>query len=640
MVRAPLAVSFAVCLLVTSAVMAQAPPEVENVDLDPDKATLSWSAATGADVYNVYRGDIVLLKERDIPGACHAFGIAGTSFASVTGPPPGIAWFYLVTAESSSNGEGTPGFETAGPERDLLGRCGPVMRTHVLNRIGFGWDEWTRDRVAALGLQGYLDELLDPASIDESTNTDLNTRLANYEPDGLFELIGRQIVTGVYARRQLEHQYATFWTNHFNTYWIKISNIFRFLYPQCDDQGMPENCDPNFPDVANLETSLSQQREYDDFRDIGFNGNFRQMIDASAKSPAMIIFLDTILNGIDPGPPNENYGRELAELYTMGVDGGYTQDDVEELARVFTGWTICKHKTTAVGNPLAECIDNYWLPEPVGEWDAVFDATNHDCGQKVLFAGTAEEAIIPDTCSNIVDGVNDVDLALDAIVAHPSTARFISKKILQRFVTDTPTEAMIDVLVAEWNDAGNPQGVGDLREVLRAALELGFFLDPDMVGSKIKTPVEHFVSALRAIRGNTDGITTIFNYLRTAQHVPYYNAVPTGWPETGGSWIDTTNTLERQNFGVHVSALDAVAFGSSLIIMLNENGVSTAPGNAEEIVDFFIDALYGGALTPAERQEAIDFLNTDNLGTPSPYDDTRIRRMVGFLLGYAQFQEQ
>jgi len=614
---------------------AQAPPEVQNVDFS-DTATLSWSAAAGADHYNVYRGDLAVLAS-GVPGRCHGHAVPATTFDTPVDPGPDEGYFFLVTGESVLDGEGTPGAPSAGGTRPLLGSCGPVMRTHVLDRIGFGWDEWSRDRIDALGFQSYIDEQLDPATVDESTNTELNDRLAPYDPpETAFELIARRIVMGTYARRQLEQHYTTFWTNHFNTFWAKVQQLFTVLYPNCDG-GLPQ-CDPNFPQVANLQASLAQHRELEDFRDLGFNGSFREIVQASALSPAMIFYLDLYASAA--ATPNENYPRELLELYTMGVDGGYTQQDVEEVARALTGWTVCKRKISALGVPQEECIELYYIEPPEGEWDALFIPSNHDCTQKILFEDTPHEAVIPDTCGQPGDGENDMYLVLDAVVAHPATARYISTKILQRFVTDAPTEEMIDALVLEWNDAGNPHGVGDLREVLRAALSLDAFLDPDTTGSKVKTPAEHFISALRAIRGTTDGQTTIVNYLVNAQHIPHYNEVPTGWPETGDNWIGTNNTLERQNYGVHVSALSDLAFGSDPISLLNDNGVSTAPGNAAAIVDFYADVLFGGALTPAERQAAIDFLETDNLGNPTDYDDTRIRRTIGLMLGYAQFQEQ
>ena len=625
------------CFAALAPALGQAPAEVQNLVFS-DPSTLSWDPVTGADHYNVYRGALTGIDGSD-PARCHGFELGAETFSSPVDPQPGEGYFYLATAESIALGEGTPGIDSGAAVRPLLGRCVPVMRKHVLDRTGFGWSEWSRDRLDTLGLQGYLAEQLDPGSIDEATNTELNTRLAQYDPPvDIVELIAVDVVQAVYARRQLEQQVAVFWANHFNTFWLKLSEAYSTAYPPCESPGVPPQCDPNYPQVYYLETTLAQFREMEDFRGLGFAGNFRQMVEASALSPAMILYLDTFANVA--GTANENYARELLELFTMGVSGGYTQTDVEELARVFTGWTICKKKLPAIDYPLYDCIATYWEPFPEGEWTADFDPDNHDCEAKTLFLGQPEQIDIPATCGNPDDGVQDLDMALDAIAAHPSTARFISKKLLERFVTEVPDESMIDDLVAVWNDAGNPAGVGDLRAVLEAALTHPTFLDPNRVRTKIKTPLEHFSSAIRGVRGQTDGSDVVLSYLSRASHLPHFNPVPTGWPESGASWVDTTNTLERQNFGVYVTAFNNPLFGSDLIALLQDNGISTAPGNATGIVDFFVDVLYGGALNPAERQSAIDFLDTDIGGTPSPYDDTRIRRTVGYLLGYAQFQEQ
>ena len=204
-----------------------------------------------------------------------------------------------------------------------------------------------------------------------------------------------------------------------------------------------------------------------------------------------------------------------------------------------------------------------------------------------------------------------------------------------------PDQTMIDDIVAVWNDNANPLGVGDLKAVLGAILHHPAFLDPDRVGSKVKTPVEQVVSAIRAVAGQTDGLTFTLNTMINAQHIPHYNEVPTGYSELGDDWIGTNNTLERQNFAIALAFLNNPEFGSDPGALLTANGISTLPGNAAAIVDFFADTMFGGAITPTERQRAIDYLETDDLGLPDPnYDDGRLRQTVAFMLGYAQFQEQ
>ena len=627
-----------------AALLAQVPPEVPNFRFT-SKNTLSWNPAAGADYYNVYRGRLADMKA-GTPLQCHAYQVAGTTFATPQDPAVSREIFlYLVTGESES-GEGTPGASSAGVPRTLRGACGPVVAGHVMNRTGFGWGEWSSSRIQTLGIQGYIDEQLNPASINESDNAALNSRLAIHDPPAdIYGLAARLVLQAIYGRRQLEQTMTAFWENHFNTYWQKPVDMLISRYPPCDLVAQPY-CDPNFPQNVYREASATQHSETEKFRHLAFNGNFREIVEASAKSAAMIVYLDSIKNV--NGRPNENYARELLELSTMGVDGGYTQKDVEQLARILTGWNICKKELANADNPTAPCLTNYWLPSPAGRWVAHFDMSNiapgvkrHDCGQKILFEDTPYETTFPATpCVSPQEGVDELDAALDVIAAHPSTPRFISKKILQQLVTDNPTPAMIDALVAVWNNAANPHGIGDLREVTRAALQMAEFRSPDQIGTKIKTPFEHLVAAMRATRGTTDGVSFVFNYLFTAQHIPYYNDAPTGYPETGADWIDTNGTLTRQNVGLTLTSRSNTSFGCDPVALLSAYGISPVPGNEAAIVDFFAKVLFGGALTPADRQTAITFLSTSDSGVVSPLNATRIRDTVGLMLGYPQFQEQ
>src|SRR5262245_41313730 len=226
---APLAV-----LLAAAAPAFAAPPgEVTGV-LIGTSSQITWSPTAGSDDYNVYRG-LIDWRRTGNGAECHGDEIAGTSFTSAADPPLGQGYFYLVTAESTLNGEGTAGTGSGNVPRPLRGTCDRVVRHHLLDRLGFGGDEWTRGRIATLGLQGYIDEQLAPGTIDETTNTDLQTRLAPLvPPDNLAELQAIDIVDAVYARRQLEEQATLFWTNHFNTDYQESNDFFGFynaLFP-------------------------------------------------------------------------------------------------------------------------------------------------------------------------------------------------------------------------------------------------------------------------------------------------------------------------------------------------------------------------------------------------------------------------
>jgi uncharacterized protein (DUF1800 family) len=335
------------------------------------------------------------------------------------------------------------------------------------------------------------------------------------------------------------------------------------------------------------------------------------------------------------GRPQENYARELLELHSLGVDNGYTQHDIEELARALTGWNVCKKTEANKNDPLAPCINRLLEASTPGTYVTNFRINQHDHGQKVLFQGTPYQVTIPSTSGNQSQGVNDLEIALDAIADHPSTRQYIALKLLQLIVQDTPTQPMIDAVASTWQANG-----GELREVLRAVVERAELRQPDGFRNKLRTPLEQMIAVFRATRGKTNGTTTVRTYLSRMQHLPHQNAVPTGYAEVGDEWIDTNNTLERQNFGLDLTEKTAASFGTDLIALLNANGLSSS-SSPEAIVDFWINLLFGGAVTPADRQEAITYLRTDDNGVVTlPLTDARIRGLVGFLVGYPNFQEQ
>ena len=191
---------FLTLLLPFGAASAQAPGEVGGVGFD-DTTTMAWGAVTGADEYHVYRG-VVSEIAAGIPGKCHGYGIDGTSIVTPQPPAAGDGFFYLVTGESAADEEGSAGLTSSGIPRVLLGSCEAVMRTHVLNRAGYGWGEWSAQRISTLGIDSYLEEQLDPLSISELDNFDLNSRLEPFiPPENLAMQVGQHVVRGVYARR-------------------------------------------------------------------------------------------------------------------------------------------------------------------------------------------------------------------------------------------------------------------------------------------------------------------------------------------------------------------------------------------------------------------------------------------------------
>ena len=225
---------------------------------------------------------------------------------------------------------------------------------------------------------------------------------------------------------------------------------------------------------------------------------------------------------------NENYGRELMELHTLGVDGGYTQKDVTEVARAFTGWTI---ENPRLGGGF------------------VFEPRMHDPGEKVVLGHVIKAG----------GGQSDGEQVLDILAAHPSTARFIATKLARRFVSDTPPPALVDRAAARFQQTG-----GDLREVMRTILTSPEFLSPEARNAKVKTPFEFVVSALRARATEVTNATVFVRALRQLGMPLYMCQPPTGYKDTADAWVNTGALVDRMNFALRLARNDkdaALAIG-------------------------------------------------------------------------------
>jgi uncharacterized protein (DUF1800 family) len=225
---------------------------------------------------------------------------------------------------------------------------------------------------------------------------------------------------------------------------------------------------------------------------------------------------------------NENYGRELMELHTLGVDGGYTQKDVTEVARAFTGWTIAN---------------------PRQDRGFVFEPRIHDPGQKVVLGHTIKAG----------GGQSDGEQVLDILAKHPSTAHFIATKLVRHFVSDTPPAALVDRTAARFRETD-----GDLREVMRTILTSPEFLSPDARAAKVKTPFEFVASALRTTATDVDDATQYVRALQQLGMPLYMCQPPTGYADTADAWVNTGALVNRMNFALRLARNDkdtALAIG-------------------------------------------------------------------------------
>ena len=450
---------------------------------------------------------------------------------------------------------------------------------HVLNRVAFGPTPADMQHVRATGIARYLDEQLHPERLSDPG---MDARLAGLETLHLssreiaerfeipqlmarrakkedqnnppapeqqrqanqvvIELSEQKLLRAAYSERQLQEVLVDFWFNHFNVDARK--GPARFMLTGYER-------DTIRPHVL---------------------GKFRDLLEATAKSPAMLFYLDNWMSadpngphpeagrpgprfrrpGAEPKGLNENYGRELMELHTVGVDGGYTQKDVTEVARALTGWTIQN-------------------PRLGGGYR--FDARLHDPGQKVVLGHVIKAG----------GGEHDGEQVLDILARQPATARFIATALVRRFVSDTPPPALVDRVADKFTRTD-----GDLREVTRAILTSPEFFGPAAYGAKTKTPLEFIVSSIRATGATMERAAPLVREMRELGMPLYFCQPPTGYKDTADAWVNTGALVGRMNFAldlangkvgrITVSGQDALAEGGLTALLgrgLSESTQST-----------------------------------------------------------------
>jgi uncharacterized protein (DUF1800 family) len=313
------------------------------------------------------------------------------------------------------------------------------------------------------------------------------------------ELIENKLYRAIYSNRQLEEVLVDFWVNHFNVFNGKGQDRL-------------------------LLTSF----ERDAIRPYIF-GHFKDMLLATARHPAMLFYLDNWQSQVPrddlpPLPPgarrpgiNENYGRELMELHTLGVDGGYTQEDVVAVARAFSGWTIYDLNKYA---------------------EFQFNPAGHDRKEKVILGHTLSAG------RGELDGIDVIDI----LAHHPSTAKFISKELAQRFVADDPPQSLVDRMAATFTKTD-----GDLRAVLQTMFSSTEFMSEGAWQSKLKSPLEMAVSAVRILNADVTDTFVLAQRIADLGEPLYGKLEPTGYPNTNDAWTNTASVLGRINFATALS---------------------------------------------------------------------------------------
>jgi uncharacterized protein (DUF1800 family) len=463
---------------------------------------------------------------------------------------------------------------------------------HVLNRLAFGPTADDFYYVKMIGVERYIAEQLDPASIVEPI--ELRFRLEQLATRGLDAVELRQffgplrsvagvkptlddirsqqqraslvireaaearVLRAVLSRRQLEQVMVDFWFNHFN--------IFA-------GEGLERIWVGNYEDQAIRPYAL---------------GHFRDLLFAIAKHPAMLVYLDntenTALSRTGQQRLNENFAREVMELHTLGVDGGYGQDDVETLARVFTGWRVNSFGSTE-------------LPEAA----AVFESARHDYGPKVFLGRKLLER-----------GKAEGEEALDILAASPATAHHLAFELSQYFVADAPPAALVERLSARFLATG-----GDIRQVLKTLFDSPEFWIS--AGQKYKTPYEFVISAARAAGLPLDNPDPLLGWMGRLGMPLYGCQTPDGYKNTTEAWLSPDAMLQRIDF--------ATAFASGAVPVATEIDSGRAvPSRSRPTVDpLQLEAILGSTLVRA---------------THAVVDAAPVRQRAALILGSPDFMRR
>jgi uncharacterized protein (DUF1800 family) len=565
---------------------------------------------------------------------------------------------------------------------------------HVLNRLGFGARPGDVERVKKMGLDKYIDQQLNPSSIDDSVaeskvkGIDINNmstaeifakypnpgallrqlnggrqaqadkaiadknaapqdpaqmtdqerqqrqqelaklyRQYDLRPAGqlLPQIVANRVLRAVYSERQLQEVMVDFWQNHFNVFAGKAA--VRWYIPSYERDVLRKNALGNFKDLLTATAQSPAMLFYlDNFQSVSPNaqpprGNAKGGVGVNRKLQEQILRTGQIpprmrdrlrQRGIsdaqidqrlrqmrtNPAPQqqqqkrqqrgiNENYARELMELHTLGVDGGYTQKDIVEVAKAFTGWTIADPQgyrksaaqmiTGEEDRQLARLQKMAGVPDDIESGQFYFNDRWHEKGPKYVLGQKVDEG-----------GMKDGLKVIDILVNSPATAKFIAKKLAVKFVSDSPNQGLVDRVADAFHRSG-----GDIKTTLKALFTDKEFFAPENYRAKIKTPFELAVSSIRALGADTNGSPAFLAMLNKLGEVPYGYQAPTGYPDMAEDWVNTGALLERLNYAVAVSSN---RIPGTTLNLKNFQGASK-----EQTLDKAIATVLNGEIAPATK---------------------------------------
>ncbi len=532
---------------------------------------------------------------------------------------------------------------------------------HALNRLGYGPQPGEVARIQQIGLEQWIDLQLHPEKIDDSSlqarldnlpapNMKAQTLLAEYpQPDAaakrlgitvveyrkrmdalahppqgvhparsklpqevLNELAQEKLLSAIYSQRQLQQQLTDFWFNHFNVFAYKDLDLWLLA---------PYEHDAIRPHVL---------------------GKFRDLLAATSKSPAMLFYLDNYLSA-DPRafaphhdlsakhptksarassargskashsaralPPiggkrglNENYGRELMELHTLGVDGGYTQQDVIEVARCFTGWTITEPRV----NP-----------------QFYFDNRIHEPDPKRVLGKNIHAG-----------GIKDGEQVLDLLSKNPRTAQHISLELAQHFVSDTPPASLVGRMAKTFRKSN-----GDIREVMRTMIYSPEFWSRSAYRAKVKTPFELVAATVRALGADVDDAMPLVGWVSRIGEPLYQYVQPTGYSDKAQAWVNTGALLNRLNFAIALASDRVAGSGVQLAPLLGTDSADDPYQALDRAVGVFLAGQISDTTRATLLKESSD---PQILGAKlaAPVRQANLGLITGLVLGAPEFQQK
>ncbi|MEO6521038.1 MAG: DUF1800 domain-containing protein [Mucilaginibacter sp.] len=406
-------------------------------------------------------------------------------------------------------------------------------------------------RGGAVARMAIKDGVINKDSIGNAVNKkEYRTQLADYmmkkgykpEQELMRQFINQKILRAAYTNNQLQEVLTDFWFNHFNVS-ITKNQCAEFI-PNYERDVIRPNVLGKF-DKLLLATAKSPAMLYylDLVSSVGTNANAKQPKRAQYIQQQMMAdsmspqgkFLKQAQKAKKSQGLNENYAREVMELHTLGVDGGYTQNDVTQAARVLTGWTVYP-MNNGYANPLKKALDNGRVqPGMVHDGDFLFTPNRHDSGEKVVLG----KYFGPN------DGYKEGEALLEMLAHNPSTAKFITKKLAVRFVSDAPQQSLLDKMSASFTAHD-----GDIRDVLITMASSPEFWSTQSLREKTKSPFELAISSVRGLNATIKQPYALYAWIAKMGQKMYFYQAPTGFPDKGQYWINTGALLNRMNFGL------------------------------------------------------------------------------------------